>query len=112
LTRLAQILDVAVEYGHIEKNPARGRGRRVKAAPPARTFIDRADQLESLPNAAGDLDRSGRGPRLRRPLLAILAFAGLRLGEALILRWKDVDLATGSLRVVDSKTAARRDRRL
>lgn len=106
LTRLAQIMDVAVEYGLIEKNPARGRGRRVKAAVPTRTYIDRADQIESLLDAAGQLDLHGRGPKLRRPLLATLAFAGLRLGEALDLRCGSVDLASGTLRVADSKTPA------
>ena len=31
ITRLAQILEVAVEYGMIERNPAKGKRRRVKA---------------------------------------------------------------------------------
>jgi len=35
-----------------------------------------------------------------------LAGAGLRIGEALALRWADVDLATGTLRVLSSKTDA------
>jgi integrase len=39
-----------------------------------------------------------------RVLLAILAGAGLRIGEALELRWRDVDLGTGSLHVRSSKT--------
>jgi integrase len=30
----------------------------------------------------------------------------LRIGEALALRWQHVDLATGTLHVVDAKTAA------
>jgi integrase len=30
---------------------------------------------------------------LRRPLIATLVFAGLRISEALALRWRDVDLA-------------------
>ncbi len=37
-------------------------------------------------------------------LLAILAGAGLRIGEALALTWQHVDLGTGSLYVVDAKT--------
>lgn len=39
-------------------------------------------------------------------LLALLGGAGLRIGEALALRWSHVDLATGTLHVVDAKTAA------
>src|SRR4051794_27544719 len=34
LGRLAQILEVAVEYDHIARNPARGRNRRLKAPRP------------------------------------------------------------------------------
>src|SRR5436190_7037235 len=106
LVRLAQILEVAVEYGHIERNPARGKRRRVRASAPRRSWLDRADQIESLLNAAGELDAKGRGPRLRRPLLTTLTFAGLRLGEALALHWRDVDLAAGRLRIGNSKTDA------
>jgi integrase len=39
-------------------------------------------------------------------LLGTLAGAGLRIGEALALRWQHVDLATGTLHVADAKTAA------
>ena len=42
----------------------------------------------------------------RRPLLATFAFAGLRIGELLDLRWRDVDLAGGSLGVGRAKTDA------
>jgi integrase len=49
---------------------------------------------------------SSRRKEYRRPLLATLAGAGLRIGEALALRWADVDLATGTLRVLGSKTDA------
>jgi integrase len=38
--------------------------------------------------------------------LATLVFAGLRIGEALNLRWGDVDLARGTIKVRSSKTDA------
>jgi integrase len=41
-----------------------------------------------------------------RVVLALLAGAGLRIGEALALRGSHVVLGTGTLHVVDSKTAA------
>jgi integrase len=44
--------------------------------------------------------------RQRRALLATLAFAGLRLGEALRLAWGDVDRARGTITVRAAKTAA------
>jgi integrase len=57
--------------------------------------------------AAGELDAEDRdGHQVRRPLLATLAYAGLRIGEALALRWRDVDLAAGRLEVRASKTEA------
>src|ERR1700689_5094932 len=42
----------------------------------------------------------------RRALVATLVFAGLRIGEALALRWRDVDLARGTITVRAGKTAA------
>lgn len=44
------------------------------------------------------------GSGVGRVLLALLAGAGLRIGEALALRWRHVDLGTGTLHVVDAKT--------
>ncbi len=41
-----------------------------------------------------------------RPVVATLAGAGLRVGEAVALRWRDVNLATGTLRVGQSKSDA------
>jgi integrase len=108
ITRLGQILEVAVERELIPRNPAKvgGKRRKLKTRKPERSYLDRGDQIESLLDAAGELDQTGRGPRVRRLLLAALVFAGLRLGEALALRWQDIDLAAGRLRVVDSKTDA------
>src|SRR5207253_8825943 len=41
-----------------------------------------------------------------RAMLARLTFAGLRISKLLELRWRDVDLAGGRLRVRQSKTDA------
>jgi integrase len=41
-----------------------------------------------------------------RALLATMIFAGLRVGELCGLRWADVDLASGKLRISDAKTEA------
>jgi integrase len=107
--RLAQILEVAVERELLARNPARGRRRRLKQRKPERTWLDRAEQITALLRAAGELDREARFDRRatpRRTLLAALALEGLRIGETLALRWRDVDLAAGRLRVRDSKTDA------
>ena len=105
--RLAQVLEVAVEYGYIDRNPAIGRRRRLKAAKPSSKWLE-PDQVAPLLKAAGDLDGEARcdDTRSRRPLLAVLVLAGLRVGEALALHWRDVDLAAGRLRVEGAKTDA------
>ncbi|HWV84963.1 MAG TPA: tyrosine-type recombinase/integrase [Capillimicrobium sp.] len=106
ITRLAQILDDAVEYGHLDRNPARGRRRKLREPRPSRPWLE-PDQVVALLDAAGELDRGdARGLPVRRPLLATLALAGLRIGELAALRWRDVDLAAGRLRVGQAKTDA------
>ena len=94
LRYLSQILDTAVEYGLIESNAAAGRRRRLKATKPSRPWVE-PEQLMALFEGS-----SGTG----RLLLGILAGGGLRIGEALQLRWQHVDLGTGTLHVVDAKT--------
>lgn len=96
IVRLAQVLEVAVEYGHVERNVAKGRRRRVKGTEPRRSWVE-PEQLPALLDAAEPY---------MRPLIATLAGAGLRIGEACALRWRDVNLATGTLTVGESKTAA------
>jgi integrase len=96
LSDLAQVLETAVEYGLLAQNPAAGKRRRLKSTRPSRPWVE-PEQLPALLDAA-----SGIG----RVLLGVLAGAGLRIGEALALRWQHVDLATATLHVVDAKTAA------
>ena len=100
LKRLSQILDVAVDYGHLPTNPAASKGgrRRVKETPPSRSWVE-PEQLMALLDAA---------PKRHRAVLATLAGAGLRVGELCALDWRDLDLATGTLIVQESKTPAGR----
>ena len=105
---LAAVLEVAVERDLLPRNPAAGRRRRVRAKAPRRFYLDTADHIAALLDAAGQLDARAREDRqfARRALLAALVFGGLRIAEALDLRWRDVDLAAGRLRIVDAKTPA------
>lgn len=98
--RLSQILGDAVEYELATANPAAGKRRRLKAAKPRRPYVE-PEQLLALLEAAESL-LAGRG----RPLLATLAGAGFRIGEALELRWRDVNIPRGTLTVGRSKTDA------
>jgi integrase len=107
VTALAAILETAVEYELIARNPAKGRKRRLPAIKPARSWLDRAEHITALLDGAGELDQQGRAPvGLRRPVIATLAFAGLRLGELRALYWHDVDLNRGTIRVREAKTDA------
>ena len=110
ITRLAQILEVAAEYGHIARNPARGKRRRVKPSRPAPVWLDQASQITALLDAAGMLDQEARADRQvpRRAILATLVYAGLRIGELLDLEWRDVDFGAGRITVRVSKTDAGR----
>ncbi len=106
---LGAILEGAVERGLIDRNPAKGKSRRVREHEPRRTYLDTAEQIDALLAAAGELDRGAREDRQhvhRRALVSTLMFAGLRINELCALRWRHVDLATGWLSVTDAKTDA------
>lgn len=105
ITRLSQVLAVAVEYDLIPANAAAGKRRRLKGTRPRRAFVE-PEQLMALLDAASAKPPllAGRG----RPLLALLAGAGLRIGEALALERRHVNVAKGTLTVETSKTDAGR----
>jgi integrase len=107
LNLLAQILEVAVEYEHIQFNPARGRRRRLKTAQPKRTWLE-PEQIKPLLDATVRGQRGGKtrsDPRMHA-LFATGICTGLRIGELLALRWQEVNLAQGRLTVLGSKTEA------
>jgi len=96
LKRLSQILEVAEEYGRIDRNPARGKRRRAIAPRVKRSWVE--------PEQAITLIESGS--TYMRPVIALLIGAGLRVSEATALDWRDVNLATGTLTVGRAKTDA------
>jgi integrase len=66
-----------------------------------------AEQIVALPDAATELDAAPQARTVgRRALVATLIFAGLPIGEATALRWRDVELAPGRITVGASKTEA------
>jgi integrase len=107
LDTLSGVLEEALEYDHVARNVAKGRRRRLNVRKPTRSYLDRAEHIAALLDGASQLDRKALQRRgQRRALLATLVFAGLRIGEALDLRWRHVNLADGVLFVADAKTEA------
>jgi integrase len=107
IATLASILEVAVEYEIINRNPAHGRRRRLRSSTPKRAWLDRADHIAALLDGASVLDQQTRAADgQRRALLATLIFGGLRIGEALALHWGEVDLVRETIVVRAAKTDA------
>lgn len=80
LTLLGSILQRAAESGRITSNPARF----VRKA-----RLPKRDEVRPLAPATVERMRAASSPR-DAVLLSLLAYAGLRPGEALALRWGDV----------------------
>ncbi len=80
LDLLGSILEQAFVAGHLSENPT----RRVKKA-----RRPRREEVQALSPTTVEAMRAGLGTR-DRTLISVLAYAGLRPGEALGLRWGDV----------------------
>ena len=103
LATLEAVLKTAVRYRILDRNPVDG--YRVPGTARKTAHLSTAAQIEALLDAAGEVDRGRRGREGHgRALLATLVFGGLRIGEALALQWRDVNLANGTLIVRDGKT--------
>jgi integrase len=93
---LSSILDDAVADRRIPANPARGvelpRMPRRRAYP-----VLGHGEVAALADAAGEI-----GGPLDRALVLLLAYTGLRWGEAAGLRWVDVDLLRRRIRVEET----------
>ncbi len=104
---LHAILALAVEYGHLASNPAAGKRRRLNTPQRPPVYLDAAEQIQALLDAASELDREPVW-RIndRRAIIATLVLAGPRAHELCNLLWRDVDLANGRIHIGRSKTQA------
>jgi integrase len=109
ITLLGQILQQAVDYELIDRNPVRVGGRAarfLKRARPDRTFLE-VDEFHALLDAAAELEaeapanRKGLG---RRAMIATLGLAGFRIGEMMDLKVAPVDLQRCRFKLADAKT--------
>ncbi len=89
---LSSILDSAVEYGYLAVNPARG--VKFPSQPPRQDpEIFTAEALARLL------------VHLQEPfktMVTLAALTGLRIGEILALRWRAIDVISGTVRVSES----------
>lgn len=91
---LAQIMTSAVDNGMIPSSPCRGvRLPRLPEADPCILTVAEVDRLSASCDGLGD-----------RVLVLLLAYGGLRIGEALPLRRRHLDVTHGRVMVADAVT--------
>jgi integrase len=111
ITLLGQVMQQALDYELIDRNPVRVGGRSarfLKRSRPSRTFLE-VDEYLGLLDAAGELDADARRDFKglgRRAMMATLGLAGLRISEMLDLRVAQVDLHRSRFKLADAKTDA------
>ncbi len=111
ITLLGQVMQQALDYELIDRNPVRVGGRSarfLKRSRPNRTFLE-VDEYLALLDAAGELEAEARRDFKglgRRAMMATLGLAGLRISEMLDLRVAQVDLHRGRFKLADAKTDA------
>ena len=112
ITLLGQILQQAVDYELIDRNPVRVGGRSARFLKRARTnrsFLE-VDEFHALLDAAGELEAEARKDFKglgRRAMLATLGLAGFRISELMDLRVAQVDLIRSRFKLADAKTGVR-----
>lgn len=84
LALLQGVLERAVEWGHLQANPVRV----IRKPPQTRRRSVRPLAPATVEAIRGRLLRGGR--KRDAVLVSVLAYAGLRPGEALALRWSDI----------------------
>lgn len=100
LRRLEQILDAAVRYDLLATNVVRVKVAKLKEAEPKRKRMSSA-QAQLVIACAMSRNRA-HGVLLATTILA----GGERASEITHVRWRDVDLSAGVLRIPESKTTA------
>lgn len=100
------VLEYARSLGYLQDNPAQARGLRAREVVRTKTVLTAQDARALI----------SKLPARWRPLIGLMLYGGLRLGEARALRGADVDLDAGIMTVRRSndsdETKSKQDRRL
>jgi len=94
LALLRHLFNIAIEKGYTDHNPARG-FKKFPEAPWRHKYFFSESEIEKLMGASA--------PHLRS-ILAVAFGTGLRKGDILNLKWRDVDLDRGIISVQMQKT--------
>ncbi len=100
LFNMADLWGIAPEGG----NPCRFI-RKYKEAPRERFLSE--EEFQRLGRVLGEVEAEGRVHPSMVAAFRLLMLTGCRKGEILTLRWEDVDLSAGELRLRDAKTGPR-----
>jgi integrase len=108
LATLRAILNAAVEDGVIVANPSNRLGRQLRLLPAAQArqeTIKAMTRIQVSTFLVTSLSAPTAYERRHYPLFLLLARTGMRLGEALALRWDDVDFGGHEIRVIRALSA-------
>lgn len=106
LRLVSKMLACAEQWGIREGNPARG----ISLYPekPMKRYLD-AEEISRLVAALNAAERDGTETPQVIAAFRVLLFTGLRRGEVLDLRWKDIDLRSHMVRLQHTKAGEGRD---
>jgi integrase len=107
LSTLRHVIGIAVEDGQITKNPCRNLGRLLSKV--KRQQSDEVEQVNawSRTEVATLLEVAKEEEPTFYPLIAFLLSTGCRRGEALALKWEDIDFGDGRVSIRRSLSRGR-----
>lgn len=97
---LRHLFTKAVEWGVVRENPLRG--VRMLKEPPGRTRYLSGEEIRRLLAAADSLPQDAH--LYLRPILVVALNTGMRKGEILRIRWRNIDWTERTITIPKSKT--------
>lgn len=96
---LIQMYDYALEMQLVETNPARN----AKLPKQTRKVIDENEKVIPIAQRSALL-KAAEGDEIMRPIITMLMFTGMRIGELLALQWKHIDFEAKAITIRQSLT--------